>query len=64
MSTRSSSEPSGQAYATPTGQPCPRCVRLDGTIDGSGDCVACGTCLLLIELAWQEVPADKGDERP
>ena len=33
-------------YATPTGEPCPRTVRLDGTIEGSGDCHACGCCLL------------------
>jgi hypothetical protein len=33
-------------WATPTGEPCPRSRRLDGGIEGSGDCVACGVCLL------------------
>lgn len=33
-------------YATPTGEPCPRSLRLDGTVEGSGDCHACGCCLL------------------
>jgi hypothetical protein len=32
-------------YATPTGRPCPRVVRLDGTIEGEGDCLGCGNCL-------------------
>ena len=32
---------------TPTGEPCPRTERLDGTLEGSGDCVGCGFCLLL-----------------
>lgn len=33
-------------YPTPTGQPCPRCLRVDGAVEGSGACVGCGTCLL------------------
>ena len=32
-------------YATPTGGPCPRYLRVDGTVQGSGACVGCGTCL-------------------
>lgn len=34
-------------WATPTGEPCPRSRRLDGGIEGTGDCLACGLCLLL-----------------
>lgn len=33
-------------YATPTGAPCPRAVRVDGSVDGTGACFGCGTCLL------------------
>lgn len=40
------------AYATPTGGPCPRCLRLDGTVEGTGACTSCGCCLLLAEAAW------------
>jgi hypothetical protein len=29
-------------------------VRLDGTVDGEGDCTCCGTCLLLPSLAWPD----------
>ena len=29
-------------YATPTGAPCPRAVRADGTVDGDGACHSCG----------------------
>jgi hypothetical protein len=36
-------------YQTPTGEPCPRTVRVDGTVDG-GDCTCCGFCLLLAGL--------------
>lgn len=39
-------------YDTPTGQCCLRAVRVDGTVVGSGDCIACGTCVLLAETAW------------
>jgi hypothetical protein len=39
-------------YATPTGDPCPRAVRVDGTVEGSGDCGSCGCCLLLLWSAW------------
>jgi len=41
-----------EAYRTPTGQPCPRSVQLDGTVCGSGDCHGCGYCLLLEAAAW------------
>ena len=44
-------------YATPTGDPCPHRVRVDGTVDGSGDCALCGCCLLLIWAAWPNVVA-------
>jgi hypothetical protein len=43
-------------YNTPSGEPCPRVVRRDGTVQGSGDCAACGTCLQLPELAWSGRP--------
>jgi hypothetical protein len=33
-------------YATPSGEPCPRCLRVDGTVEGAGACFGCGTCLL------------------
>jgi hypothetical protein len=33
-------------YQTWNGEPCPRHVRVDGTVVGSGDCLGCGTCLL------------------
>jgi hypothetical protein len=33
-------------YATPTGSPCPRTIRVDGTVEGAGACFGCGTCLL------------------
>jgi len=29
-------------YATPTGTPCPRTLRADGTVDGDGTCHLCG----------------------
>jgi hypothetical protein len=32
-------------FATPTGQPCPRSLHVDGTVEGAGDCLGCGTCL-------------------
>jgi hypothetical protein len=37
-------------WLTPTGEPCPRVVRVDGTLEGSGDCVGCGFCHLLSGL--------------
>jgi hypothetical protein len=37
-------------YPTPTGAPCPRVIRTDGTVDGSGACLGCGTCLQFGEL--------------
>jgi predicted enzyme related to lactoylglutathione lyase/CheY-like chemotaxis protein len=45
-------------FATPTGEPCPRCLREDGILEGSGDCLACGFCLLVFEAAWSS-PGDK-----
>jgi hypothetical protein len=39
-------------YRTPTGEPCPRTVRLDGSIEGSGDCCCCGYCLAMETAAW------------
>ena len=41
-------------WATPTGQPCPRAVKQDGTIEGSGDCLGCGFCLLILAAAYGE----------
>jgi hypothetical protein len=38
--------PDGRRYATPNGAPCPRTVRVDGTVEGSGDCLGCGCCLV------------------
>ncbi len=42
------SEPAtrSQRYQTWNGEPCPRYLRVDGTVVGSGDCLGCGTCLL------------------
>jgi hypothetical protein len=53
-------EPSSAAstYATPTGDPCPRALRADGTVVGTGECLACGCCLLAIMAPWQEPPDD------
>lgn len=55
----------GHRYATPTGAPCPRVVRVDGTVLGSGACLGCGTCLLfggLVELStWLEQPPAASD---
>jgi hypothetical protein len=36
----------GHRYPTPTGEPCPRTIRVDGTIENDGNCQSCGTCLL------------------
>lgn len=44
--------PEPRRYATPTGACCLRSMRVDGTVAGSGDCEACGTCLLIAETAW------------
>ena len=40
-------------YQTPTGEPCPRAVRLDGTVEGAGACLGCGYCLLLVPACWR-----------
>ena len=43
----------GYRYPTRTGEPCPRTIRVDGTIELGGNCQSCGTCLLfggLVEL--------------
>lgn len=40
----------GHRYPTPTGDPCPRTVRIDGTIELGGNCQGCGTCLLFGHL--------------
>ena len=39
-------------YLTPTGQPCPRSVRADGSVEGGGHCHGCGYCLGLQWAAW------------
>lgn len=36
----------GYRYPTATGEPCPRTIRFDGTIENGGICQSCGTCLL------------------
>lgn len=36
----------GYRYPTPTGEPCPRTIHVDGTIENNGICQSCGTCLL------------------
>lgn len=41
-------------FQTPTGAPCPRTLRPDGTVEGSGDCCACGYCVLLELGAWPD----------
>jgi len=46
---RRSTDPAHR-YPTPTGQPCPRVVLVDGTVLGSGACFGCGTCLQFGEL--------------
>ena len=38
--------PAPRRYATPNGAPCPRTVRVDGTVEGTGDCLGCGCCLV------------------
>ena len=43
-------------WGTPTGEPCPRWVRVDGRIEGSGDCQGCGFCLLLAGLVEFAAP--------
>jgi len=58
-----SPEPEGGngRWKTPTGEPCPRAQRVDGRIDGGGDCHGCGFCLLLAGLvdSWliEKVPS-------
>jgi hypothetical protein len=42
-------------WGTPTGDPCPRSVYLDGRVAGTGDCQGCGFCLLLAGLV--DLPA-------
>lgn len=48
----------GYRYPTPTGEPCPRTIRVDGTIESGGNCQSCGTCLLYGGLI------DPNDTRP
>jgi len=33
-------------WMTQTGDPCPRSLRLDGRVEGTGDCHGCGCCIL------------------
>jgi len=47
---RPSAPEPARRYPTPTGAPCPRTVRVDGSVEGSGACLGCGTCLLFGEL--------------
>jgi hypothetical protein len=48
----------GRRYDTPTGLPCPRLVRTDGTVVGDGPCGGCGHCLGVQGEAWPD------DRRP
>jgi hypothetical protein len=50
-------------YATPTGSPCPRTVRADGSVDGSGACLGCGLCLLFGGLFDAPVDLESGYRR-
>ena len=49
---RTESDALDHRWRTPTGDPCPRTQHLDGTVDGTGECMCCGFCLLagLVEL--------------
>ena len=51
----------GYRYGTPTGDPCPRTIRLDGTIENGGNCQSCGTCLLFSGLIETIAPPDETD---
>ncbi|HWC68075.1 MAG TPA: hypothetical protein VG478_08425 [Acidimicrobiales bacterium] len=54
-------EPDGpRRWATPTGEPCPRAQRLDGSVEGGGDCLGCGFCLLLAGLLDIPTPSVDG----
>ena len=52
----------GTRWDTPTGEPCPRAVRLDGTIEGAAHCVSCSCCLLLLRAAWPDAVAGASTE--
>ena len=43
-----------ERYPTPTGEPCPRCLRDDGAVVGTGACTSCGCCLLLAFADWTD----------
>jgi hypothetical protein len=44
-------------YDTATGQPCPRSVRADGSIEGDGACHSCGMGLACpLHDPWAEDP--------
>jgi hypothetical protein len=43
-------------YDTPTGEPCPRVVCVDGSVVGSGSCLGCGVCMLFAGLLDDEAP--------
>ena len=46
----------GYPYPTANGEPCPRTIRLDGTIENGGVCQSCGTCLLYSGLVETVTP--------
>ena len=54
-------ETSGQRrrWGTPTGDPCPRLVHMDGRVEGTGECQACGFCLLLAGLVEFPAPTSR-----
>ena len=51
-------------WGTPTGDPCPRLVHLDGRVEGTGECQDCGFCLLLAGLVDLPAPPDDGPADP
>jgi len=50
----------GYRYPTPSGEPCPRTVHVDGTIENNGICQSCGTCLLFGGMVEADVDGQPG----
>ena len=59
-----SDEPPRRRYATPNGRACPRTVRTDGTVEGSGDCLGCGVCMLFAGLLDREAQVWSAQSSP
>lgn len=51
-----------ERYATPTGDPCPRCLRDDGAVVGTGACTSCGCCLLFVLADWDQRTAARSTD--